>query len=169
MKKKKFAFNVTLLHSINGNLDIAQVEKVLSFSRETIRSLEKSKRIKRKSVGNKYLYDKKSIVKFVKSFNLNDYLTISKVNDELKANGIVDDFGYFGEGLTHKKCKYKRYVEAFPMSATQLIKRGYLEIDMDIKPVLVKKLSLQNAMNDLRKTSTIQPSNNVATSSEIAA
>ncbi len=166
---KKFTFNLTLLHSIDGNLDIAQVEEVLSFSRETIRSLEKSKRIKRKLVGNKYLYDKKSIVKFVKNFNLDDYLRVSEVNDTLKSNGITDDFGYFGEGVTHKKCKYKRYVEAFPMSATQLINRGYLEIDMDIKPVLVKKLSLQNAMNNLRKTSTIQPSNNTATSSEIAA
>jgi hypothetical protein len=102
-----------------------------------------SGRLKRKKVLGVWKYDRYSVNNFLNSFNVDDYVTVSQTKDMLETNGIKDIFKRFSnkneDGI---RCKYQRVTNQFPMSVKNLIKFGYLDVDSDISPQLIKKDSV---------------------------
>ncbi len=141
-------------------LGIAEVEIILNTTRETVRSLSASGRLKRKQSGKKFIYDCLSVEKYMATFNKDDFYTVAEATQVLKDNGISDEFESFSSGgIPANKCKYKRYTNEFPISVKQLLKRGYLFKDKNIKPVLITKKSM---VETIKKLSNRVPANNTA-------
>ncbi|MFW3405629.1 hypothetical protein ACN9JU_01950 [Aliarcobacter butzleri] len=88
-------------------------------------------------------YDRYSVDGFLKSFDVEDYLTLSETKQMLETNGIKDLFMRFSnkydDGI---QCRYERVTNQFPMSVKNLIKYGYLVVDKDITPMLIRKDSV---------------------------
>lgn len=134
---------VGILPSKSEKLGIAEVEKILNKTRETIRNLVASGKLKRKLEGKKYIYDWQSLKDYMATFNQDDYYTYAEAKEILKDNGICDFFvTYSSNGAPTQQCVYKRFTKEFPMSVAQLLKRGFLEKEKDIKPILITKKSM---------------------------
>ncbi len=124
-------------------LGIKETSIILDVPYSTVRALERAGRIKRKQGKKGYVYDENSLKSFVNSFIRSDYYSISEATEVLKDNGITDTFQAFNsESGKGRKCKYNRYTTLFPMSPKQLLNRGYLEKDADIKPTMITKKSM---------------------------
>lgn len=152
-----------------ATMNTVTIEKVLveiPFGKTTINNLSDSGRLKRVKVGKEYRYDIKTIEKFKKEFNRDDYLTIEEVTEELKTNGIWDYYKQYdsyvdGNGKKKKKCKYQRFTKEFPISVKQLTDRGYLKMDNDFIPKLYSKESVVNTIKQLKGVDIDTPSNNI--------
>ena len=107
-----------------------------------LNNLSESGRVKRKKVLGVWKYCRYSVNRFLQSFNVDDYVTISQTKQILKSNGIRDIFNRFSDKSETLKCKYERVTNQFPMSVKNLIGYGYLEIDKDVKPTMIKKDSV---------------------------
>lgn len=108
-----------------------------------LNNLSNSGRVKRKKVLGVWKYCRYSVNEFLKSFDVEDYLTLSETKQMLETNGIKDFFKrYSTKDEDTVKCKYFRVTNEFPMSVKNLIKYGYLIVDRDISPMLIKKDSV---------------------------
>ena len=72
---------------------------------------------------------------------MDEYVSISETKQMLETNGIKDIFQRFSDKSETLKCKYHRVTNEFPMSVSNLIKYGYLDVDGDITPKMIKKES----------------------------
>jgi len=149
---EKIDYEYGVLPTQKVELDIKIVEIVLGKTRESIRKLTASGRLKRKFVKGKYIYDRKSVSKFILEFDRNDYYSVSEATQVLKDNGIWDQFKSFNkDGNPRYQCKYERYTNEFPISPKQLLQKGYLVKDKDIKPILITKQSMVDTIKKLTK------------------
>jgi len=131
------------MKQLKSNLRTEKVLETIPFINQMgLNNLSNSGRIKRKKFGKSFQYDRSSIHSFLHSFNIDKYKTVSETTEILNNNGIRDIFQFFGNENGKKKCRYIRFTKEFPMSVKNLIKNGYLEIDKDIKPTLIKYESI---------------------------
>lgn len=145
----------------SDDLGIEKVENILPFNRKTIRNLVGSGRLKRVYVKNKYIYDLKSVKDFYNTFDWDNHIGIADTKEILSTHGIQDRFKFFGKGTSKNKCLYQRMLSEFPISPTQLIHRGYLKVDTDIKPTLVLRDSISDAINSILTLTGQKPINNI--------
>ncbi len=120
-----------------------------------------SGRLKRKMVLGVWKYDKSSVNSLIKKLSVDKYLTYSETKEMLETNGIRDIFKRFSDKNETLKCRYVRVTNEFPMSVSNLIKYGYLDVDKDISPMMIKKESVVKTIkhfSSVKNNQRIQPS-----------
>lgn len=138
-------------------LILEEVMEILPLNQSSINNLSDSGELKRIKFGKRYLYYREFVYLVLQK--LIDYNTVSEVSEILKDNGICDYFKNYTEKGGKMKCVYNRYHKEFPMSVTQLIKNGYLEVYEGVTPILIKNKSVVKTIQTLNfnRLNTQQP------------
>lgn len=107
-----------------------------------LNNLSESGRLKRKKVLGEWRYESNSVNLLIQQLTVDEYLTYSETKEMLETNGIKDIYERYSDENETLKCKYERVTNQFPMSVSNLIKYGYLDVDKDISPKMIKKESV---------------------------
>jgi len=122
------------------------LELIPFINQNGLNNLSDSGRLNRKKKLCKWVYDKKSVNSLLEQIKSSDYLSISETKQMLEINGIKDIFKRFSDKSETLKCNYQRVTNEFPMSVKNLINYGYLDVDRDITPKMIKKDSVINTI-----------------------
>lgn len=157
------------MKTTNFSLTTKDVLDLLPFTNQNgLNNLCDSGRLKRKKILGKWVYDKKSVNSLKQQIGMDEYVSISETKQMLETNGIKDVFKRFSDKNETLKCKYNRVTNQFPMSVSNLIKYGYLDVDGDITPKMIKKESVVKTIKHFSKglkQNVSTPSNNSSYSS----
>jgi hypothetical protein len=140
--------------------EVKDVQRITKLKPESIYNLVKSKRLKAKKINGKWYFCNDSLNEFEHSFQISDYLTVKEVTAELQKHDVCDKFRVVSKSETKKKknkyhlvYSYKRYLDEFPISPTQLEQQGLIVSDKDMVPKLYSKSSVANAITKLQQKS----------------
>ena len=126
-----------------------------------VNNLCESGRLKRKKVLGEWRYEKTSVNSLIQQLTVDEYLTYSETKEMLETNGIRDFYRRYSDKDDTLKCRYVRFTKQFPMSVSNLIKYGYLDVDKDISPMMIKKDSVIKTIkhfSSVRNNGVNQPS-----------